>query len=81
MKEGMITLSNEEEIYFREINEEFIGKEPSILFVHGNTSGSYAWVDTMENLKGMKRHLIAVDQRGFGKSSWKNPCNRFLAWA
>ena len=26
-------------------------------------------------------HLIAIDLRGFGKSSYKTPCNRFEAWA
>ena len=81
MKEASLKLPNEEEIFYRECNEEFIGKEPSVLFIHGNTSGSLAWVDVMEDMKELKMHLVAVDQRGFGKSSWNTPCNRFVNWA
>ena len=81
VKEGSLKLPNEEEIFYRELNQEFVGKEPSVLFVHGNTSGSIAWLDVMEGLMPLNMHLIAVDLRGFGKSSWNHSCSRLLNWA
>ena len=51
------------------------------MFVHGNFSTCEWWHDTIANLKYLKRHLIAVDQRGFGKSSYKKPCLCFGDWA
>ena len=35
----------------------------------------------MNGLSNLKRHLIAVDLRGMGKSSLKNPANRYGHWA
>ena len=35
----------------------------------------------MEGMKELKMHLVAVDQRGFGKSSWNTPCTRLVNWA
>jgi pimeloyl-ACP methyl ester carboxylesterase len=52
-----------------------------VLFVHGNSSSSASWVDTIEGIKHIPNHIIAVDQRGFGRSSYKTPCNRFKEWA
>jgi pimeloyl-ACP methyl ester carboxylesterase len=74
-------LANGEELFYTELNPEWLGKKPSLLFVHGNTSGSYVWHSTMEALKDLKRHIIALDQRGFAKSTYKNKCNRLEQWA
>ena len=59
-----------------------MGKEPSVIFVHGNSSSSYSWLETIDKIKDrVKKHIVAVDQRGFGKSSFKSTCNRFADWA
>ena len=82
MKSGFVELPNKEEIYYVEENIEFLGKEASVLFVHGNSSSSFSWLKTISGIKDkIKRHIIALDQRGFGKSSYKNHCNRFINWA
>jgi len=81
MKEGNIKLSNEEELFFYECNTECLGKEPSLVFVHGNTSSSESWRDTIEHIQKAERNIIAIDLRGFGRSSYKNPCTRYGHWA
>ena len=81
MQNGSVNLSNGEEYYFVEQNTDCQGKEPSVLFVHGNTAGALAWRDTMNHIKDFKRHQIAVDLRGMGKSSYKNPTTRYGHWA
>jgi pimeloyl-ACP methyl ester carboxylesterase len=81
MKEGTIRLNNNEEIYYYECNTKHLGKEPSLVFVHGNTSSSEAWRDTIEHIQNIKRHIVALDLRGFGRSTYKQPCNRYVHWA
>ena len=74
-------LSNGEEIFYVEANSDCMGKEPSVLFIHGTSSGAFSWKDTMMHLKDFKRHQIALDLRGFGKSTYKSPTTRFIHWA
>jgi 2-hydroxy-6-oxonona-2,4-dienedioate hydrolase len=81
MQSGFITLQNAEDIYYEEWGVEFKGKSPSLLFVHGNLSTCQWWHDPIDELQPTKRHIIAVDQRGFGQSSFKKACNRFVCWA
>ena len=52
-----------------------------MVFVHGNTSSTISWIEHMEHLKDWKRHMIAMDLRGMGKSSYKNPTTRYAHWA
>ena len=77
MNTGVIELPNQEELYYVEWNAEYLGQNPSVIFVHGNSSSSYSWLDSIEGIKHINKHIIALDQRGFGKSSYKNHCNRF----
>jgi pimeloyl-ACP methyl ester carboxylesterase len=81
MQSDVITLANQEKLYYEEHGSEFIGQSPSLLFVHGNFSTCEWWHDTINHLKHLKRHLIALDLPGCGKSSFINPCIRFLDWA
>jgi pimeloyl-ACP methyl ester carboxylesterase len=81
MQSGFITLASQEQLYYEECGAEFIGQRPSLLFVHGNFSNCEWWHDTIDHLKHLKRHLIALDQRGFGKSTYLSPCHRFYDWA
>ena len=81
MESGFVILGNQESIYFEEWGTQFKGKCPSLLLVHGNFSNCEWWHDTIQGLQHLKRHIVAVDQRGFGKSSYKQPCNSFKDWA
>ena len=71
-------LSNGESINYIEINPE--GKK-DVVFVHGNASSLEWWDDAINIMDHSKYHIIAIDQRGFGKSTWINSCNRFEHWA
>ncbi len=39
------------------------------------------WTETINALKDQKYHIIAVDLRGFGNSSYKAQCHHFKDWA
>lgn len=54
---------------------------PTLLFVHGNFSSSYWWLDVMKQLSQYKYHIVAVDLRGFGQSSYNTACSYFGDWA
>ena len=47
MKSGYVELPNKENIYYVEYGVEFIGKDASVIFVHGNSSSSYSWMKTI----------------------------------
>jgi len=50
--------------------------------VHGNFSAWIWWSDILELLQDNKNyHVIAIDQRGFGKSSYHQPVRRFTQHA
>ena len=55
--------------------------KPTLLFIHGNFSNWSWWSETINALKKYDYHIIAVDLRGFGKSSYKQPCKHFADWA
>ncbi len=56
--------------------------EVKIIFVHGNYGSWACWNDVLELIKENKKyHVIAIDQRGFGKSSYKQPVTRFAQHA
>jgi pimeloyl-ACP methyl ester carboxylesterase len=81
MTTSFINLSNGESIHYFEINHENINKRPTLLFVHGNFSSWIWWSDTINVLKHFGYHIIAVDQRGFGASTYKTKCAYFGDWA
>ena len=52
-----------------------------ILLVHGNYSNEGWWNDIIHELKPLNYRIIALDLRGFGKSTYNNPCYKFRDWA
>jgi pimeloyl-ACP methyl ester carboxylesterase len=81
MTTSFINLSNGESIHYFEINHENINKRPTLYFIHGNISSWIWWSDTINVLKHFGYHIIAVDQRGFGASTYKTKCAYFGDWA
>jgi 2-hydroxy-6-oxonona-2,4-dienedioate hydrolase len=81
MTTSFINLPNGETIHYFEINHENINKKPTLLFIHGNFSIWVWWADTINALKHCGYHIIAVDQRGFGESSYKSRCVYLADWA
>ena len=64
-----------------EVGAEFKGQSPSLVLVHGNLSSKEWWHDTLQGLKGYPHHILAVDMRGFGESTYSKPCERYGDWA
>lgn len=79
LEEKTIELENGEVINYVELNPK--GKV-TIIFIHGNFSAWVWWKDVLEVIQENEDyHIIALDLRGFGKSSYKNPVNRFTQHA
>lgn len=66
MDKAMITLSNNETIHYIESG---INHDEVLLLVHGNMSSSYHYLPIF-NLLAAHYHVIAMDLRGFGDSSY-----------
>lgn len=66
--------------YF-ETGSAYLHSKPTLLFIHGNFSNWKWWTDTIDALKIHQYHIIAVDLRGFGESSYLQPCRHFADWA
>lgn len=81
MATSFINLSNGESIHYFEINHENINKKPTLFFIHGNFSIWVWWADTINALKHLGYHMIAVDQRGFGESTYNTRCTYLADWA
>ncbi|HEM3696116.1 TPA: alpha/beta hydrolase [Streptococcus suis] len=62
------TLNNGEELAFSQTGQ----RGPVLVLLHGNLSSSVHFYHLMEALEDSYR-LIAIDMRGFGHSSYKNP--------
>ena len=80
MPERFITLQNQEQINYRIENEEQ-NNQTTIVLIHGNMSTVGWWDEVVNNLIDTKRKILAINLRGFGKSSYNNPCKRFGDWA
>lgn len=63
-----VNLPNGETIFYRER----LGGTKNVLLVHGNMNSSKHWDVVLENMDP-KYKLYAIDQRGFGLSSYQNP--------
>ncbi|MEH7391903.1 intracellular short-chain-length polyhydroxyalkanoate depolymerase [Bacillus sp. JJ1474] len=63
-----VSLPNGEMIFYRER----LGGTKKVLLVHGNMNSSKHWDVVLENMDP-KYKLYAIDQRGFGLSSYQNP--------
>ncbi|WP_066295243.1 intracellular short-chain-length polyhydroxyalkanoate depolymerase [Bacillus sp. FJAT-29937] len=63
-----VNLPNGETIFYRERS----GGDKNVLLVHGNMNSSKHWDVVLENMDP-KYKLYAIDQRGFGLSSYRNP--------
>lgn len=81
MKQGSVTLPNGENLHYLEWLPQEKGKAPTLLFIHGNFSDSQWWLDTADSFQYLNRHLVAIDLRGFGLSTYNNKCQRFCDWA
>jgi len=81
MKTSFVNLSNTESIAYVEKGEEYKDQKPTLLFIHGTMSSFIWWNDAINALEQNKYHIIAVDLRGFGKSTYHNKCQHFLDWA
>lgn len=68
MDKKKVMLSNKEEYYYLEVEN---GKRPLVL-IHGNMSSSVHYMPLIERLKE-DFHIYAMDLRGFGDSSYKQP--------
>jgi len=68
MDKKKIILSNKEEYYYLEVEND---KQPLIL-IHGNMSSSIHYMPLIDRLKD-DFHIYAMDLRGFGDSSYKQP--------
>lgn len=51
------------------------------MLLHGNFGELGWWRETIQALKDTGRKIIAVDLRGFGKSTYHKECARFSDWA
>ncbi len=65
-----VNLSSGETIAYREAG---LGNK-TLLLIHGNMSSSKHWDIFIDEIKD-KYKIFAVDMRGFGESSYKNPIN------
>ncbi|KAG9307711.1 hypothetical protein G9A89_023276 [Geosiphon pyriformis] len=50
---------------------------PLVLFLHGFPQFWYAWRHTLEGLKDLKFHLVAIDMRGYGGSFKSTQVNAY----
>lgn len=64
-----VTLNNQEDIFYLETGNK---NNETLLLVHGNMSSSFHYNPLFEAL-GKTYHVIAMDLRGFGESSYKTP--------
>jgi len=81
MKSSTINLSNGETLFYVEKAAEFKGQKPTILFLHGSLSSNISWYDTITALEPYNYHIISIDLRGFGTSTYNSKCNCFADWA
>ncbi|MFD1606207.1 alpha/beta fold hydrolase [Oceanobacillus luteolus] len=68
VEEKSVELANGEEIYYQERN----GGEDPVILIHGNMTSSVHWDVVIEKLDPHFK-VYAIDLRGFGKSSYKQP--------
>ncbi|MFH5882062.1 intracellular short-chain-length polyhydroxyalkanoate depolymerase [Liberiplasma polymorphum] len=69
MNKKSVTLSNKETIYYL---EEGLHHQETIILVHGNMSSSVHYLPIIKPLSE-KFHVIALDLRGFGDSTYHKP--------
>jgi 2-hydroxy-6-oxonona-2,4-dienedioate hydrolase len=81
MATSLLSLTNGESINYFEFGHENINKKPTLFFVHGNLINWTCWTDTINHLKNFDFHIIAVDLRGFGDSTYHKPCSLLGDWA
>src|SRR5690554_1544615 len=63
-----VTLKNGEEIAYREQK----GETEPVVLIHGNMTSSKHWDLVFEEMDA-SYHLLAVDLRGFGESTYHQP--------
>jgi 2-hydroxy-6-oxonona-2,4-dienedioate hydrolase len=81
MTTSLLKLTNGEALNYFEINHENINKKPTLFFIHGNFSSWMWWTETINVLKHFDYHIIAVDLRGLGDSTYNKPCSCLGDWA
>ena len=55
--------------------------EEAIFLIHGNMSSIKWWDDHVDGLKDLGNRIVALDLRGFGKSTYNTACRRYADWA
>lgn len=81
MSTSVVELSNGQSLNYFETGQEHLNTKPTLLFIHGNSSQWTTWTQTINVLKDSNYHIVAVDQRGFGESTYKNKCSSLKDWA
>jgi pimeloyl-ACP methyl ester carboxylesterase len=68
MDKKNVVLANKEEYYYLEVEND----KPNLILIHGNMSSSVHYMPLIERLSDQV-HIYAMDLRGFGDSSYKEP--------
>lgn len=68
MDKKKVVLANKEEYYYLEVEND----KPKLVLIHGNMSSSVHYMPLIERLSD-QFHIYAMDLRGFGDSSYKEP--------
>jgi len=68
MDKKKVVLANKEEYYYLEVEND----KPNLILIHGNMSSSVHYMPLIERLSD-QFHIYAMDLRGFGDSSYKEP--------
>jgi pimeloyl-ACP methyl ester carboxylesterase len=68
MDKKKVVLANKEEYYYLEVEND----KPTLILIHGNMSSSVHYMPLIERLSD-QFHIYAMDLRGFGDSSYKEP--------
>ncbi|KRX03784.1 hypothetical protein PPERSA_04292 [Pseudocohnilembus persalinus] len=73
-----LKLSNGETYAYIDFNQD---KTETIILIHGNLVSSYWFYPLFQFLINSDFRIIALDLRGFGRSSYNNKCEKIKDWA
>lgn len=74
-------LGNGETIAYVEFGQQYKNQGPTWLFIHGFCDSKEAWEPAISFLKNGQYHIIAVDLRGYGDSTYNQKCDSIQNWA
>ncbi|KRX03785.1 hypothetical protein PPERSA_04293 [Pseudocohnilembus persalinus] len=73
-----LKLQNGETLAYEDFNNE---KSKVMILIHTNASSSYIWFPLIQQLIESDFRIIALDLRGFGRSSYNKRCEKIKDWA